>query len=47
MKYEPPALAQAPAVSLIQGSVDKGPYPFLDANGVQHNATMPAYEADE
>lgn len=47
MKYQTPVMSQAPAVSLIQGSVKKGFYPYLDANEVEHNATMPAYEADE
>jgi hypothetical protein len=47
MKYQSPAMSQAPAVSLIQGSVRKGLHPFLDANEVEYNATMPAYEADE
>lgn len=47
MKYERPTLSGVAALSLIHGSTDKSSGTAIDANMVQHNATQPAYEADE
>jgi hypothetical protein len=47
MKYERPSLSRVSALSVIHGSTNKSVGSAIDANMVQHNATKPAYEADE
>jgi len=47
MKYERPTLSRVSSLSLIHHSTDKTLGTAIDANMVQHNATKPAYEADE
>lgn len=48
MKYGKPELVlNASATRAVQGSMNKPPWIYLDANGRDYDADAAAYEADE